>query len=149
MVSSAGVPEEPVSIRLPARPPGELLVFLDFIEQLNQRMREMRDSTPLPRTAVTLPDEFDDVVAWLVEFMRIQAREAHEAHESLVEIRLPLTDELVALARWAEPRMDLLTGLTRAGMVQHEWEQPLKLMIEIFETVLAQLPQTRPSGRDA
>jgi hypothetical protein len=126
-------------VRLPARSPAEVLELMDFLEQLNTRMRDMRANTALPRTAVTLPDRFDDVVAALNHEMREQAQLALDQDEGLVEIRLHLSPDLVELARWAEPRMDLITGLTRAGMVQAEWERPLKLLMEVFEATLAQI----------
>lgn len=128
-----------MDIRLPPKTPGEVLELIGFFEQLNARMREMRDNTALPRSAVTLPDEFDGVVAQIWDHLRAQAETALAAGESLVEIRLPRTEPIVALARWAEPRMEIVTGLTRAGMVQAEWERPLKLMMEIFEATLGQI----------
>jgi hypothetical protein len=128
-----------LDIRLPPKAPGEVLELIGFFEQLNARMREMRDTTALPRSAVTLPDEFDGVVAQIWEHLRAQAEAALAAGESLVEIRLARTEPIVALARWAEPRMEIVTGLTRAGMVQAEWERPLKLMLEIFEATLGQI----------
>jgi hypothetical protein len=126
-------------IRLPARPPKEVLELVDFLAELDTRIREMRTTTALPRSAVTLPDRFDEVVARFVENMRAQAQRAADDGEDLVEVRLPQTDELIDLARWAEPKMELISGLTRAGMVQREWERPLKVMMEIFESTLAQI----------
>lgn len=131
---------ERVDIRLPVEAPETLLELVDFLEQLNGRMRRLRDESPLPRSAVTLPDEFDALVGELVSSIGAQARAARDAGESLTEVRIPLSDGLADLARWAEPRMDLLAGLTRAGLVQPEWERPLKLTIEMFESVLARLP---------
>lgn len=111
-----------------------------FLDHMNRQMRALRETSALPRSAVTLPDEFDDVVAGLTNVMRAQAEQAEAHGETLVEVRLPYSPGLDALARWSEPRMDLLAGLTRAGMVQPEWEGPLKLVTEIFEAVLGQLP---------
>jgi hypothetical protein len=128
-----------LDIRLPPKSPGEVLELIGFFEKLNARMREMRDDTALPRSAVTLPDEFDGVVAQIWHLMRSQAEAAQAAGESLVEIRLPRTEPLVRLSRWSEERMDIVAGLTRAGLVQQEWERPLKLMMEIFEATLGQL----------
>jgi hypothetical protein len=129
----------PAEIRLPARPPHEVVELVDFLGKLNSRMREMRSTTALPKSAVTLPDRFDDVVSHFTEDMRRQAQQAMDQGEELVEVRLPQTEELVALAQWAEPKMELITGLTRAGVVQREWERPLKVMMEVFEATLAQI----------
>lgn len=127
-----------MDIRLPPKEPGEVLELIGFLERLNASMREMRETTALPRSAVTLPDEFDGLVAQLWVQMREQAEAALASGETLVEIRLPKTEALVRLARWAEPRMEIIGGLTRAGMVQSEWERPLKLMLEILEATLGQ-----------
>jgi hypothetical protein len=135
-----GLPE----IRLPARPPKEVLELVDFLGKLNARVREMRTTTALPRSAVTLPDRFDDFVAALEEEMRDQAQGAMNGGEDLVEVRLPQSNELIELTRWAEPKMELITGLTRAGMVQREWERPLKFMLEVFEATLAQIERADP-----
>lgn len=136
----------PQDIRLPARSPRELLEFVGFVEQLNTRMRDLRESSPLPRQAVTLPDEFDDVALWLLGHIRSQAERADATGESIVEVRLPRTEHVASLARWAEPRMDLLAGLTRAGLVQPEWERPLKLTVEVLESVLSQIGDERPGA---
>lgn len=132
----------PLEIRLPARPPVEVLELVEFLGQLDTRMREMRTTTALPKSAVTLPDRFDTVVSHFTEQMRLQAQRAVDEGEDLVEVRLPQTEDLVALAHWAEPKMELITGLTRAGVVQHEWERPLKVMMEVFEATLAQIERT-------
>lgn len=116
-----------------------------FLDHMNRQMRALRETSALPRSAVTLPDEFDDIVADLTSVMRAQAETARVRGETLVEVRLPYTPGLDALARWSEPRMDLLAGLTRAGMVQPEWERPLKLVTEVFEAVLGQLPDEAPA----
>jgi hypothetical protein len=76
--------------------------------------------------------------------MRSQAQRAIDDGEDLVEVRLPQTEELVELALWAEPKMELISGLTRAGMVQREWERPLKVMMEVFEATLAQIERADP-----
>ncbi|MBI4728599.1 MAG: hypothetical protein HY775_03750 [Acidobacteria bacterium] len=128
-----------MEIRWPPHSPGELHELVDFIEQLNSRMRQLRDTSALPRSAVTLPDEFDQVVAEMLSVARVQADAAAAAGEGIVEVRVPRSEALAALARWAEPRMDLLTGLTRAGMVSPEWEGPVKLLVEVFEAVVGQL----------
>lgn len=116
--------------------------MVTFFDHLSARMRRMREDTALPRSAVTLPDEFDVVVAEIYDVMRAQAQAAVDGGETVVEIRLPLNDDLVALAHWAEPRMEIVAGITRAGMVQTEWERPLKLMLEIFEATLSQIDGT-------
>lgn len=138
-VRVAGRPRE---VAYPARPPEELLECAEFLETMNLRMRELRDSGSLPRSALTLPDELDQVHTWSLAELRRQALAALEAGEPLVSVRIPLTDEVVALARWSEERMDLLTALTRAGMVQSPspWQRSLDLIIEMFQTVVAHLP---------
>lgn len=127
-----------MDIRWPPHSPGELLEFIDFLDQLNARMRQLRDTSALPRSAVTLPDEFDDIVAEMMATARLQAEEGLAAGETMTEIRIPRSPALEGLARWAEPRMDLITGLTRAGMVGEEWERPVKLLVQVFEAVVGQ-----------
>jgi hypothetical protein len=75
-----------------------------------------------------------------MEAARGQAEAAMAGGEPLLEVKLPASAEIEALARWAEPRMDLITGVTRAGMVSTEWERPVKLLVVVFEAVLTQLP---------
>lgn len=128
-------------VRYPPAAPGELLEFLDFLEHLNARMRELREDSALPRTAVTLPDEFDDTFAIMMASARRQAEEAAERGDTIVEVRLDLTEDFVALARWSKGRMELLEGLVRAGMVQPEWERPLKFLLQVWDHVYAQLPE--------
>lgn len=120
--------------------------MVEFLDQMNRQMRELRETSAVPRSAVTLPDEFDRIVEEMTLLMREQAERAQSAGETLVEIRLPYSDRLAELARWSEPRMDLFAGLTRAGMVQPEWERPLKIVTEVFEAVLGQLPDDAHDG---
>lgn len=131
----------PQQVRYPPAPPEELLEFVDFIEQLDARMRHLRDTSALPRSAVTLPDEFDEPFALMMASVRRQARDALARGESIVEARLDLTPDLVALARWSGERIELLEGLVRAGMVQPEWERPLKYLLQVWDHVCAQLPE--------
>lgn len=126
-------------IRMPPRPPADMLETVRFWKVMDARMREMRDTTALPRAAVTLPDEFDEIVAELWESIMTQAQCALDAGEEVVEVRFPRTEKLRALASWAAERMELLEGLVRAGMVQKEWERPLKIIVEMFQATLTQL----------
>lgn len=131
-------------VRYPPASPEDLLEYVGFIEQLNARMRELRDNSALPRTPVTMPDEFDGTFARMVAALRAQGREAAARGETILEARLEATDDFVAMARWGKDRLELLEGLIRAGMVQPEWERPLKLMLHVSEHVYAQLPEVAP-----
>lgn len=130
---------------MPARSPADLAEFLDFLDRLDARSRALRDDGALPPDAITRPDEFDRIAYELVRTMRRQVDEAlaHGAH--VVRVRLPLSEGLIALARWSEPRMGMLAGMTRAGLVQGEWARPLQTMVDFFEAVLGSIGHQLPA----
>lgn len=130
----------PSRVSYPVASPRDLLDFLRFLERMDVRMRELRESSALPRTAVTLPDEFDEISAAMLASVRRQAEEAERRGEPLVEAWVDVTPEFLGLARWSRPRMHLLARLVRAGLVEEEWEQHLKFLLQLWDGVYAQLP---------
>jgi diguanylate cyclase (GGDEF)-like protein len=132
-------------IAMPPRSPAELKEFVDFIDALDMRSRALRDEGAFPAEAITRPDEFDRIAFEMVRAMRDQIDEAIADGAATVSIRLPLNEELISLTRWAEPRMGILAGMARSGLVQGEWARPLKTMVDFFDTVLAEIGHRQPA----
>lgn len=136
---TAASPSNNVEIRLPLHNPAEMIELVRFLDQLDIRSRELRDAGNLDAAAVTLPDEFDELVAGLMGTMREQAEAAVRAGDAILEMRLPMDLRLVDLVRWSEPRLEALVQLARSGAVQTEWERPVTILADVFREVRSQI----------
>lgn len=127
-------------VLLPPHEPEDVLGFVEFCQRMNERMRALREHS-LPRAAVTLPDEFDDVVLRSLADLKEQAEAALAAGGARVSCRLRITPQVTALARWSRPRMDLFVRLTRAGLAGPDWQAPIQLWAEMMRAVLDRIDE--------
>lgn len=133
---------------LPGTRCDDVLSLVSFCRGLGERLRTLREETSLPRAAVTLPDEFDEVVARSMRSMHEQAEGSLAQGEEAVDLRLPWTESERALMRWSLSRTELIEGVVRAGMIGGGWQRPLDLLRRIWEHAVSGLGLERqPSGQ--
>jgi len=126
-------------ILLPPAPPRDVLAMIAFTTVMDARMRQLRDEGALPRSAMTLPDEFDDLIVEMNERVRGQAQEALDAGRSLVTCWHPRSGQIDALVAWMHPRIKLMEGIIRAGMVHDDWQKPLMLLQRFWTETVRQV----------